>query len=270
MFREVIASPAYECWFSYGECIPELRHDFLFWGATKHALSMRNHRSELGLMSPGANWLPSLPRDILGRELHGGSFAEAMGIIGDDPGALRFKLSEMKHDLLPAGLYETHSLRSILESAPELSDAHVQWTSSDLDLDYEHRFFLSQGEILTGSPYLVEGEVYHSSISWKHFAEAHRYASEMARELDAVSPPSYVLDVAWDRGNSRWIVLEANRSWSSGLYGSDPFLAMKAIGESFQKSAWDWVPDEVIESYAPTLEVAPDPDLATGLIRLGG
>lgn len=267
-FEPLVADETWELWFSYGEEIPVLDSDHLFFGAGRFALALKSLQPERRFSSPGASWLPNLPAELLGRSIHQESFEDALEFM---PEKVWFKFSELKHDLVPAKAYERSELKAILQGQPELKTVSCQWTPELLTLNFEHRFFVVDGELLTGSPYHVDGKVtFEEGSAWRRFEEAELFARGVARELREQAPKAYTLDVAFDVLRERWLIVEGNRAWSSGFYGSDPFKALEAVKVSLAgDDPWEWAPDEVVSSYVETLEVASDPENASGLIHIG-
>lgn len=268
-FQRAIDSPDYRVYYSYGDYVPALAPGFSFWGPGKYAFGLRELFPSFRPMAPGPRWLSDIPVELTGRELHTESYADALAALEGHP-SVRFKLAELKHGAIPAARYGSSELRTILDANPELAAVQVQWTPAELPLDFEHRFFILAGEALTGSPYLVGGRVDHRSTkAWSRYAEALGWATELARELENSSPPAYTLDIGWNLETERWIIVEANRSWSSGIYGADPLIALESIGASTAQSDWDWVPDSALGDYAQSMEIELELEDAPGLIFLG-
>ena len=267
-FEPLVGDKDWELWFSYGEEIPSLEPDHLFFGAGRFALALKRLQPERHFSSPGASWLPNLPAELLGRKVYEETFEDALEVM---PEKLWFKFSELKHDLVPAEAYERCELKTILEAQPELKAVSCQWTTDLLTLNFEHRFFVVDGELLTGSPYHVDGKVtFAEGSAWRRFEEAELFAREVARELRTLAPDAYTLDVAFDVLRERWLIVEGNRAWFSGFYGSDPFKALEAVKASLAgDDQWEWVPDAVVSSYVEALTVVSDPATAKGLIRVG-
>lgn len=264
-FRGILGSANHELWFSYGDQIPALDPGFLFWGAGRYAYSLRESVAHRHFMAPGPRWLSNLPEELLGRKLETQSFSGAVESIGER--SVRFKLAETKHDRLKAARYTGNELQLILAELPELATAQVQWTEAELRLDWEHRFFVLDGEILTGSPYLVDGQVYSDATPWDRYGDAEAFARRAARELNADSPVSYVLDVAYDLETERWIIVESNRTWSSGLYGSNVHRMLEGLKAALEPSDWEWIPDPALAVYGNSLELG-DGESSSGLIRI--
>ncbi len=150
---------------------------------------------------------------------------------------------------------------------PELGGVSVQWTNTIMDFAAEFRFFVVDGDAVTGSPYLVDGVADHSAgRSWSRYADAHAVARDFAVALAGSSPRALVLDIGWDRTRRGWFIVEANRPWSSGLYGCDPDEVAAVIEVSMcDDSRWEWKPDPVVWSYAETLRPVSGTRLSSGL-----
>ena len=80
------------------------------------------------------------------------------------------------------------------------------------------------------------------------------FASEVAAQVPG--PRAYTLDVAWDVTRRRWLVVEGNRAWSSGLYLCDPAVALTviAVATGGTDRAWLWRPDEAVVRAQTTWE----------------
>lgn len=268
-FTTVIQNVNWNVWFSYGEKVPNVLEDkdFLFWGAGKYAASVKNFFDDVHFQSPGSLWLTTLPTEFLNRQVYADTFRNALTKIEMDE-KVWFKFAEMKHEALPAKTYLGKELQSLLLTYPEFEECWVQWTKNIMNLNYEHRFFISEKNIVTGSPYLMDGTVYNTNISWNKYDEALKFASTVVSVMAEKSPQAYVLDVAYDVTNANWVVVEANRVWSSGIYGSDVNKVMEALKVSMQLSLWEWVPDYVVSQYANSLVFVNSSEYTSGLLGL--
>jgi len=265
-FTSVISSGDREVWFSYGEFIPALEDGFLFWGAGKFALSLKQLFPERSFSSPGAEWLGLVPPELSGRSVICESFLDAVAHV-DEP--VWFKFAELKHDGVKPRSYRPEELLALLVAMPELAEVKSQWTTSHLRLNFEHRFFVVEGEVLTGSPYHVDAVVgFEPGAAWRMFSEAEEFARFAARELVDQSPRAYTLDVALNEATGKWFIVEANRAWSSGLYGCDPGRALVAVQASLTPDAWSWLPDSVVGSYVSPLTVVQEPEFVPGILRV--
>lgn len=107
--------------------------------------------------------------------------------------------------------------------APVLLSEPVEWSA-------EFRYFVLDGEVVAGSPYLAHGRpVWRRTgtpapVPAAGRAVAERLCAAMADRL----PPALVVDVGLieERG---WAVVEFNPVWSAGLLSSDPRAVLPAL-----------------------------------------
>ena len=194
------------------------------------------------LLDVAPEWLPGLPErhrrrgigvSVLGdvrRRLSGPTFVKP----ADGRKAFEGKVYTVPddlpgHDLLP-------------DDTPVFVCEPVVW-------DVEFRCHVLEGEVVTMSPYLVDGELALSREGvWEapdgDVREAKRYAEEVLAEVPV--PPATVLDVGRIRGRGGAVV-EANAAWGAGLYGCDPEEVLKVLARSCRTTAADrdWVADGV-------------------------
>lgn len=226
----------------YGFDIPlPLDEVYAWWMPAAHAARVKNVAPNLHMVAPGVDWLPSLPFEFVGRStatmplavLHEG---------GDGEIAFWMKPAEAKIEEFPAGMWNVSDVRNITANMSQ--DMAIQVQVGRVSFDHEHRFYVVNDEILTGSPYLDGGVTWNDGIGWDRYDEAKGFASMIVRELEGNQPPSYVLDVGWDKVSSKWLIVEGNPTWCSGFYGSDISLVVDAIHESMIKNdVWAWTPD---------------------------
>jgi hypothetical protein len=228
--------------FSYGREIPKLDpENCSYWmgGAFAYQLQFVGHATEL--CSPGSNWLPSLDENVTGRKVHTGTLKDIAG--GTD--RLFVKPAEAKISSLPASAYTGKEVEAVFAAEGFADGIQLQWTEGILKMNFEHRFFVLDGEVLTGSPYLVDGVGYHPGIDRSRQSDAEVFLREVLDSQPDLMPPAFVVDVAMNESTGNWVVIEANRAWSSGLYGCDPTLALLAVDASshHESARWQWVPD---------------------------
>ena len=203
---------------------PTTEPGFLFWGAGRYACSMLAARDDFTPSSAGAQWMSGLPTEFTGRVVHNCTLAELINSRAVwDRGSVWLKPAELKHPALPPSQWTRDRIAGVVVTNPELGGVSVQWTNTIMDFAAEFRFFVVDGDAVTGSPYLVDGVADHSAgRSWSRYADAHAVARDFAVALAGSSPRALVLDIGWDRTRRGWFIVEANRPWSSGLYGCDP------------------------------------------------
>lgn len=247
--------------FSFGEIIPDLSEfDVSVWTAGMWAARLQRIGLVQNVCSPGADWMPALDRELTGRKIVNGKLAQ----LANDERRLWVKPAEAKVPAFVAGLYTLQEIEQIFEAESLSPDLELQWTESIIPFDWEHRFFVTDGEVTTGSPYRVAGRSWEPTISWARYDEAEQYAKRVVQLLAQTDmlPPHFTLDVGLDVANDRWLIVEGNRSWSSGVYSCDPRLALDSIYASshYVGDRWCWKPDAQIVAQAaekPLLEVLP-------------
>jgi hypothetical protein len=237
--------------FSYGEEIPDLTaYDTSYWMGGAYAAKLQNIGLATNLCSPGANWLPSLDADIAGRKIFSGTVSELPHTVN----RIWVKPSEAKIVDFPAGLYTYKEVENIFARNDFSDDISLQWTHDIMDINYEHRFFVADGEAVTGSPYLVDGKGYHENIDRSHMPEAALFAQEVLTYDPNNMPSAFTLDVGLNQRTGKWFVVEGNRAWSSGFYGCNPSLALDVIDSScaYSGEQWQWKPDEHLAKLSKT------------------
>ena len=205
------------------------------------------HGTKVRLFGPTAEWFAALGPEITGRPWRLVTPAGARAMLAAGP--VFIKLADAKRRDLPARRYRDVGEFDAVITAGGLPE-HLQLlaTTGWLDIDSEYRVFTRDREVLTASAYWVQDEPWtpllHSHRASFH-VEASGYAEEMLGGLaDADVPPAAVLDVA-RLADGRLVVLEANQSWGSGLYGCDPRAALDAVLAANAEHAdrWLWRPD---------------------------
>lgn len=105
---------------------------------------------------------------------------------------------------------------------PVLISEIVRW-------EWEFRFFVREGQILTGSIYARDGKVAGmNETPLSRYTDASLFAADVVDETRDLLPPACVLDVGFIplRG---WAVVELNAVYASGLYGCHPGQALEAV-----------------------------------------
>lgn len=226
---------------SYGKAVPDTTGYELtsYWMAGAYAARLQEVGLAGNLTACGQSWLAELDISLTGRRIGIGELSE---IPGDT--VLWAKPAEAKIDAMVSGKYTKDEIVSICKAEDVPSDTLFQWTSDILKINHEHRFFIRHGKIMTGSPYLIDGEIYYPSITSPRYAEAEKAAEEILHELGDNQAPAYTLDVGLDELTNRWIIIEANPAWSSGLYGSDPAKVIETLEVACNSTEekWKWIP----------------------------
>lgn len=231
-----------QLFFSYGEIIPDLReYDTSFWMGGRYAAQLQQVGLAGMLCSPGVDWLPNLDVSLSGRVVHFGVLTDLM-CYGDQ--VLWVKPAEAKIQSFPAGAYTHSQLTQIYVDNELPANVNIQWTETIMRIDFEHRFFIVGNEVVTGSPYKMGDMIYNRNISWAQYENAERFMKRVLKE-SPVNPPAFVVDVGFNVDSGEWFVIEANRAWSSGLYGCDAHMVLAAVdvASHYVGDAWAWVPD---------------------------
>lgn len=162
-----------ELYFSYGKHVPDtlVPEKTALWMGGIHAFRAQQLGFGKHLTSPGADWLPNLPEEFLGRVIKETQLQQ----LDEYEGVLWVKPSEAKVDSLKPEVYTYAQLQKMLSENLVSGKVSIQYTSTILQPNWEHRFFVMDGRIRTGSPYSVDGTGYHKSISWSKYAEAESF-----------------------------------------------------------------------------------------------
>jgi len=260
-----------DLFFSLGEVIPNLNsYDKVsYWMGGAYALQLQNIGLAKTLCSPGSSWLPELDINLSGRKIFGGTIHDL-----PDYGERKLwvKAAEAKINDMPAKTYTYAEVRNIFDKNNFSSGIELQWTESILNIDFEHRFFIAEGQVITGSPYKVHGVGYSKDIDFSKQSEAETFAQFVVDSCGDNFPTYCTLDVALNMVTNEWLVVEANRAWSSGLYGSNSQLALGVIDAacSYDGERWQWKPDkhliDLSKSWEP-LKVIPSDDQTLGFFK---
>jgi hypothetical protein len=199
------------------------------------------------LSGPTAQWFVSLGADITGRLWRLVTPAGARAML--DAGAVFVKLADAKLRDLPARRYrDVGAFDAVFEIGAYSDQLQLLATTGWLDIDSEYRVFTRDRSVLTASPYRVQDEPW-GPLLYTHRASFHTQAADYIAQVladlaDADVPPAAVLDVA-RLSKGRLVVLEANQSWGSGLYGCNPHAALDAVlaANAPHHDRWLWRPD---------------------------
>lgn len=255
-------SPGRDKFLSYGSAFPDVSsyESTAWWMAGGYAARLHVAGLTPALSAPGAEWLSTVPKAFLGREVTTGtieSFPET---------PVWAKPAEVKiPDMLPGWWKKTD-----VENMSNPSGTRYQWTDTFLpELNHEHRVFMVHGEPVAWSPYLIDGVVYSMGMVSEHTHDAVKFARLVAEEMGSDFPPVCSLDVGIT--SNGWVVIEANPAWSSGLYGCDPTEVVKALDLAAMETnpRWMWSPSAFAVEKAKTNQgFISTPDENSGLIKV--
>lgn len=249
---------------SYAVEVPSAEEfdSLIFWMADAYAARLQLAGLAPALAAPPWDWLSGVDRQLLGRDVVSTTLDQV------PPGRMFCKPESLELVGAPAGVWDVQEFRraALADGADER--LQVQHCRQLLDLDHEHRFVVSEGQVLTGSPYRVAGRAWSPSLRSDRSPEAAVFAAEAVLALGPDCPPVCSLDVAWDRGGRRWLVVEANPLWASGPYACDPVAFVEAVDHAGTAGAgrWAWRAEATRLVRARAVE----PIVAVGQARASG
>lgn len=226
-----------------------------WWMPTEHAVKLRYSDFSIPFIAPGSHWLPTVSQELTGRYIGSGTVEEILSEQSPFNQAINKKLwvkpAEFKHQEFFAGLYTKEEVA--LFNLP--LDASLQWTSTVLDIAEEHRFYIMDNKVVTGSEYIVDNLTYYDGAVSYRKDEAWDFASKAVDEMGVNQPPAYTLDVAFDKISGSWVFLEGNPAFSSAIYGSDPEkvidVLLRCSNPQEEDTRWLWEPDSfLLKKYA--------------------
>ncbi|MFB9376231.1 ATP-grasp domain-containing protein [Kineococcus gynurae] len=221
---------------SYADQVP-LAAEFdplSFWMADAYAARLQLAGLAPRLAAPTWDWLSGIEADLVGR----GVVSTTLDRV--PAGRMFLKPASLKLLGVPAGVQETEDFRRAAAAEGADPRMQVQYSRRILDLDHEHRFVVREGQVLTGSAYRVGGRAWSPSLRSDRSVEADRFAREAVRALGEECPPVCALDVAWDRTDRRWLIVEANPLWASGPYSCDPVPFVDAVEHANTAGVGRW------------------------------
>lgn len=180
----------------------------------------------LTFLEPPDDWLTHLPIELLHRDVRFSTLAEAREI----DRRMFFKPAAFK--TFPAAVY---SSGQELPGEDRADGNNRVLVSEVVHWESEFRFFLLDGRAVTGSVYYRNGESAEDGGNWSCTPEEYEAAKGIAERAFSSNgselPKSVVVDTGYISGEG-WAVIEANPSWGSGLYGSDPSAVLKVLESS--------------------------------------
>jgi hypothetical protein len=244
---------------SYAREVPDVSTygSHSYWMAGGFAARLQRAGLAMNLIAPGQHWLSEvskLDEKLTRRKIITTKITEIpLGI------RLFAKPAEAKIESIPAGEYFAEALLETCRNQNVPEDTLFQWTDTLLNLNHEHRFFVSDGHVRTGSPYLIDGQVYSSSMTESPYLnDAYSAAEHFLRILEQNNqlPPALTLDVGRDEDSGEWLIIEANPAWSSGPYEADPSKILKVLeracswNSDIDDSKWLWKPAQYLVDLA--------------------
>jgi hypothetical protein len=223
-----------------------------FWMAGGFAARMQRAGLAMNLCAPGQSWLSGLDSSLTGRRIVTGTLSDM-----PDDDILYAKPAEAKVRGLISAKYTKQQIRDIYATENVPSETILQWSADILDINHEHRFFVANGEIMAGSPYLVDSIVYTDGMTSPFSEVAKSFALDAIKELGDNQPPAYTLDVGRNEQTGEWLIIEANPAWSSGLYGCNSAAVIDALDIACHTmdEKWLWKPSQYLVDNAAKAEL---------------
>lgn len=268
-----------EMFLSYAQALPDVT-DFKtvsYWLAGGYAARLHRIGLARNFAAPGQNWLTEVSEadeELTLRHISTTPISELPGRV-----KLFAKPAEAKIDSIPAGVYLASDLRKICKQHAIPENTLFQWTRTILNMNHEHRFFVSDGEVRAGSVYLRNGITYYPGIESSQSDDALEAAEDFIDALDQLDllPPALTLDVARDEDTGQWLIVEANPAWSSGPYGANRADMIEVLERACNLKAtddprWIWKPADYLVQQAlkqPEMKIVPLSEIGTtsGIFR---
>lgn len=178
----------------------------------------------LSLIEPPFSWLSNLPENYTLRKIQSLKFRDALKFNQ----TAFFKPADDK--CFPAKIYksgnELSAFTSLSETTPVIISEPVKWK-------VEFRFFITDNEVKTFSPYSRNGElIKNENDEWiatdRENKEAFEFCQKLIEECRENIPPAVVIDIGEIEGRG-WAVVEANPCWASGIYGCDSTNVLQVL-----------------------------------------
>lgn len=229
-----------------------------YWVPSAFATQLQRIGMCHNLTSPGANFMSRIPEELAGRNIVTETLEEFM--THSHPSTFFIKPAEAKLDFFPADTHSIHSLQTMLNKSNLPSSTMVQHTQTIPNINWEHRLYILDGLVMTGSAYLIDNSTYYDNMDnpafQKKLPDAVAYTQDI---IDSIThqPHAYTLDVAWNSDTRKWFVLEANPAWCSGVYGANIEAAIHTIQASCNPQTPEaqkflWKPDDLLTTQAET------------------
>jgi hypothetical protein len=234
-----------ELFLSYGkEVIDYSQYEMTsFWMAGGFAARMQRAGLAMSIYAPGQTWLSGLDLALTGRRIETGTLDE-MPV----KTILYAKPAEAKIRGFVSAKYTKQDIKNIYAAENVPSKTILQWSEDILDINHEHRFFVADGRILTGSPYYVDSVIYKEGMTSPFSEAAKKFALDVIEALKDNQPPAYTLDVGRNEETGDWLIIEANPAWSSGLYGCNPAAVIDVLDVACHATdeRWLWKPSQYL------------------------
>lgn len=246
---------------------PRTSGETLWWAGGHWVASARAAGVRLPLLSCGPDWLKHLPWEYRRRRVDVVELCHVTSLVWQWQkmhtwdGTLFLKLPEAKvDDIFPAHAFHEplDRLADHLARTGLPSNTLIQ-VSEEIKFWAEARFFVSHKEIVAGGLYRLHDSIWGSPEFDESCPDAVDPMLKMfhkARELVRWWPsaPGFTLDMGMT-ADGYPVVVEANASWSSGIYNCDPAGILESIISAHDFSRkypeWSWNHNPVFDYVQP-------------------
>lgn len=222
-----------------------------WWMPAAHAARLQRVGIAMELIAPGPYWLTQIPQSLTQRKVSSATVEEFL--LSEPTDEFFIKPAEAKIEGFEAAWRNFGQTREIIRRLHIPSDTFLQWSDKLLDVNHEYRFFVLDGQVITGSSYLVDGITHYDGADNSKIDEATEFA-QYAVSIIENQPSAYVIDVGMNISTNSWLVIEGNPAWCSGIYGSDPEKVIRVIEQACRFSQDDknylWKPDAFLKAKA--------------------
>lgn len=239
---------------NWGMDIPDNLCDYdsvSWWMPAAHAARLQRVGQAMELIAPGPHWLTQIPQSLTQRTVSASTVEEFLSL--QPANEFFIKPAEAKIDGFEAAWRDFPQTSGLINELKIPSGTFVQWSDKLIDVNHEYRFFVLDGEVITGSSYLVDGITHYDGADNSKLNEAWGFAQYAVSTIDS-QPSAYVLDVGINVADNSWLVIEGNPAWCAGIYGSDPEKTIRVIERACNPVQDDkkylWTPDSFLKAKA--------------------
>lgn len=239
-----------------GNHVPASTGTTAFWIKTSGATRFLNAGVDLGFLSPGPDWLSTVPGHFLGRKL---VFTTVGALAEDWSGAGVFRLPEQQYGVLGYEKQYAHPSLFIDQVAkhhrrlPELiAGVHVT-ASASVEYTDRYRIFVANGEVSASTRIAaVQDPGKRSDVYEGNDPDQTKAAEHFAQNvLDATiwhQPPGFRIEVGTTEDGS-WQLINAGPSWASQFHQANPTGVLNSVlaGQAADHDHWKWVPDDLFK-----------------------
>lgn len=192
------------------------------WCGGPHAAARVAGVLGLGLLEPPDDWLTRLPEPYTGRRIELTTLDRARALTASGRSAF---VKPPREKSFPAAVYgDGAPLPSSLPPATPVLVSEV------VDFAAEYRLFLLDGEIATGSRYLVHGRLDPAPLDEDpRGADVRGFAADLLAVTGTSLPSAVTVDVGLVGATGRYAVVEANMPWFSHGYAARPDAVLDVV-----------------------------------------